>query len=110
MRAAKVTLLAALAQLAAASYELMDDYNPSNFFDKFEFFSASDLASPDAYGGGAEGRDPSNGYVAYQGKEAALSSNLAPETREFYPYWIRFHRYCYRSRAEECSSGDESEI
>ncbi|KMU90939.1 mixed-linked glucanase [Coccidioides immitis H538.4] len=62
MRAAKVTLLAALAQLAAASYELMDDYNPSNFFDKFEFFS---------------GRDPSNGYVAYQGKEAALSSNLA---------------------------------
>jgi len=41
MQLTRFILLAALSNLCAAAYNLLDDYNPSNFFDKFNFFSVS---------------------------------------------------------------------
>ncbi|KAI1910593.1 hypothetical protein LOZ61_004341 [Ophidiomyces ophidiicola] len=61
MHVVQLTVFAALAQLSAASYELVDSYTPSNFFDKFDFFST---------------RDPSNGYVSYQDRDTSFRDNL----------------------------------
>lgn len=43
MRLAQFTVLAAAAQLSAATYNLVESYTPANFFDKFDFFSVSVL-------------------------------------------------------------------
>lgn len=45
MRVAQFTVLAAAAQLSAAAttYNLVDNYTPANFFDKFDFNSVSGL-------------------------------------------------------------------
>lgn len=41
MRTTKLTLLATLAKLSAGTYVLKDDYQPSNFFDNFNFFNVN---------------------------------------------------------------------
>lgn len=46
----------------SASYNLKDEYNASNFFDNFDFFTAA---------------DPSHGAVQYESKQSALSMGLA---------------------------------
>ncbi len=45
-----------------ATYKLKDEYNASNFFDKFDFYTAP---------------DPSHGTVKYESKQSALSLGLA---------------------------------
>ncbi|KKZ60180.1 endo-1,3(4)-beta-glucanase [[Emmonsia] crescens] len=68
MRTTKVALLAALAKLSVGSYVLQDDYQPSNFFDDFEFF---------------DGPDPSNAYVTYLDKSQAQSAGIASNENNF---------------------------
>ncbi|OJD11364.1 hypothetical protein AJ78_07856 [Emergomyces pasteurianus Ep9510] len=68
MRATKLALLAALAKLSAGTYVLKDDYQPSNFFDDFEFF---------------DGADPSNGYVTYLDKASAQKAGLASNENNY---------------------------
>ncbi|PGH31007.1 endo-1,3(4)-beta-glucanase [[Emmonsia] crescens] len=68
MRTTKLALLAALAKLSAGSYVLQDDYQPSNFFDDFEFF---------------DGADPSNAYVTYLDKSQAQKAGLASNENNF---------------------------
>lgn len=64
-----------------APYQLVDDYNSTNFFDKFFFFN-----SP----------DPTNGYVQYVNKSVALQNGfvnitnrntmiIKPDTTNVYP-------------------------
>jgi len=58
------TLLFGFGQLAAAQYyTLVDDYNPTNFFDKFNFMT---FANGDGTGG----------FVDYKDKQTATTSNL----------------------------------
>ncbi|KAL2256118.1 hypothetical protein VTK26DRAFT_2154 [Humicola hyalothermophila] len=47
---------------ALEAYELKESYTPSNFFDKFTFFSQG---------------DPNHGFVQYRNKETAFSMGLA---------------------------------
>ncbi|KAF7196563.1 putative endo-1,3(4)-beta-glucanase [Pseudocercospora fuligena] len=65
----------------SAPYQLVDDYNSTNFFDKFFFFN-----SP----------DPTNGYVQYVNKSVALQNGfvnvsnrgtmiIKPDTTNVYP-------------------------
>jgi hypothetical protein len=53
--------LACASGAVAKSYQLSEAYTPSNFFDKFNFFS---------------GTDPNRGFVKYQAKQAALDGGL----------------------------------
>ncbi|KAI3400320.1 hypothetical protein diail_3701 [Diaporthe ilicicola] len=55
-------LLAAVQLVAAAAYTLTDNYDQSNFFDSFNFFSEA---------------DPTEGFVQYQNKVNAASQRLA---------------------------------
>jgi hypothetical protein len=55
-------LLSYAAGIAAQTYTLEDDYNASNFFDEFTFFTAA---------------DPTNGYVVYESAAVANSTGLA---------------------------------
>ncbi|KAF1809680.1 hypothetical protein P152DRAFT_156624 [Eremomyces bilateralis CBS 781.70] len=50
-----------LTKFGIAGYVLEDDYSPSNFFDKFDFFTA---------------RDPTHGFVQYVDKGTAQGSGL----------------------------------
>lgn len=53
--------LASLVNPCIAGYALEDDYNPSNFFDKFSFFTAG---------------DPTNGFVTYTDQSTAQDAGL----------------------------------
>ncbi|PGH19217.1 hypothetical protein AJ80_04188, partial [Polytolypa hystricis UAMH7299] len=66
MRSLKLTLAAALLKLSSATYILEDNYQPSNFFDKFDFFSDA---------------DPSNAFVKYVDRSTAKHLGLI-ETRQ----------------------------
>ncbi|EEH42999.2 uncharacterized protein PADG_07819 [Paracoccidioides brasiliensis Pb18] len=68
MRATSLTFLVAVTKLSAASYVLKDDYQPSNFFDGFEFF---------------DGADPSNAYVTYVDQNTAVKDGLASDKNDF---------------------------
>ncbi|KAI9812461.1 MAG: hypothetical protein M1827_004692 [Pycnora praestabilis] len=54
-------ICATLINLSIAGYTLEDDYEPSNFFSKFDFFTSS---------------DPTNGYVTYVDQGTASSEGL----------------------------------
>ncbi|PGH16028.1 hypothetical protein AJ79_02008 [Helicocarpus griseus UAMH5409] len=68
MRATKLFLLAAMAKFSAGAYVLEDDYQPSNFFDDFEFF---------------DGADPSNAYVTYVDQSKAEEAGMASNDDDF---------------------------
>ncbi|KAF1956794.1 hypothetical protein CC80DRAFT_516284 [Byssothecium circinans] len=57
----KILASLALASTASAAYTLKDDLTYKNFFSAFDFFS---------------GPDPTNGFVQYQTRDAAVKSNL----------------------------------
>ncbi|KAK7527798.1 concanavalin A-like lectin/glucanase domain-containing protein [Phyllosticta citriasiana] len=67
VRAAPLILLTILLSRAAADYVLVDDYEPSNFFDKFDFFTAN---------------DPTQGYVDYVNKSYAQADGLIGNTSD----------------------------
>ncbi|KAK7542798.1 concanavalin A-like lectin/glucanase domain-containing protein [Phyllosticta citribraziliensis] len=67
VRAAPLILLATLLSRVSADYVLVDDYEPSNFFDKFDFFTAN---------------DPTQGYVDYVNQTSAQEDGLIGNTSD----------------------------
>lgn len=67
IRLGTAALAYATTTLALETYQLKESYNPSNFFDKFTFFS-----SP----------DPNQGFVKYRNKKDATSLKLIESSRE----------------------------
>ncbi|KAF2088238.1 glycoside hydrolase family 16 protein, partial [Saccharata proteae CBS 121410] len=58
-------LFLCLASYSEARYALSDNYNPANFFDKFEYWTAE---------------DPTHGYVQYVNQSTARSTGLIKNT------------------------------
>jgi hypothetical protein len=67
VRLGAAALACASSTLALETYQLKEAYNPSNFFDKFAFFS---------------GRDPNQGFVKYRNKADATSLGLIKSTED----------------------------
>ncbi|KAK8197336.1 concanavalin A-like lectin/glucanase domain-containing protein [Phyllosticta capitalensis] len=67
VRAAPLILLATLLAPASADYVLVDDYEPSNFFDKFDFFTLT---------------DPTEGFVDYVNQTYAQEDGLISNTSD----------------------------
>lgn len=67
LRLGATALACASSTLAGEIYQLKESYNPSNFFDKFNFFS-----SP----------DPNQGFVQYRSREDAANLGLIQSTED----------------------------
>ncbi|AEO55983.1 glycoside hydrolase family 16 protein [Thermothelomyces thermophilus ATCC 42464] len=67
LRLGAAALACASSTLAVETYQLKESYNPSNFFDKFTFFS-----SP----------DPNQGFVKYRSKQDATNLGLIQSTKD----------------------------
>jgi beta-glucanase (GH16 family) len=67
LRLGAAALACASSTLALEAYQLKESYNPSNFFDKFAFFSE---------------RDPNQGFVKYRNKKDATDLGLIETTSD----------------------------